>query len=147
MTATADYGEQGPEDFDRFGIRHHVEVRARRARRRTFVEVNLNAAIQRLGLTLRHWERRWQGVHHYHLKVHNRLLEIRRYSDGRISLFLDDQPVYVEKTKVVTVHGKKYRTVELWHDPAAETIEDIEDARQARLEDVRARLGNWQSSQ
>jgi hypothetical protein len=42
VEAEADYGEQGPEHFDRFGVRHHVILRTRR-RIRTFMETSTDA--------------------------------------------------------------------------------------------------------
>lgn len=142
----ADYGEQGPEHFDRFGVRHHVRIVTARSAR-DFMDANPRAAIKRLGLTLRGWSKRWPGMEIFHLDVWGRRLEIHSYSDGRLKLMLDGQPVYVEKTKIVTEHGKKRREVTQWFDPAVETVEDAEDARRARLDAVRARLESRRASQ
>ena len=138
----ADYGEQGPEHFDRWGLRHYVTLRTRRTVR-TFMDANLSAPIKRLGLTLRSWQRTWQGSAHYFLNIHGRPLEIRCYEDGRIKLFLDGEAVYTEDIKVVTRHGERYREVAVWRDPAPDTFESMEKAeaaRQARLDAVRERL-------
>jgi len=137
-----DYGEQGPEHFDRFGIRHYAHVYSRH-RNSIFVDANLHGIVKRLGLTLRGWSKRYYNVHHYYLDVHGRNLEIRSYSDGRIKLFLDDQPVYTENTKVVLRHGVRYREVAVWQDPAVDDEENrrvAEEERQARLAVARERL-------
>ena len=137
-----DYGEQGPEHFDRFGIRHYAHVYSRH-RNSIFVDANLHGIVKRLGLTLMGWAKRYYNVYHYFLDIHGRPLEIRSYSDGRIKLFLDGACVYAENTKIVTRHGVKHREIEQWFDPAV-TEEEAEDQRQtqkqARLDAVREML-------
>lgn len=138
----ADYGEQGPEDFDRFGARHYVHIHARR-RNQLFVDVDAHGVIKRLGLTLRSWRRKYYNVEHYHLDVNGRPLEIRSYSDGRIKLLLDEQEVYAENIAMVLRHGERYRDIRIWRDPAVDTLENREQeetARAARLDAVRAKL-------
>ena len=134
----ADYGEQGPEHFDRWGLRHYVTLRTRRSVR-TFADANLAAPVKRLGLTLRSWRRTWQGTLHYFLAVHGRSLEIRCYSDHRIKLFLDGEPVYTENIKVVTDTASSAREVARWYDPAV-AEEEAEATREARHNEVREAL-------
>ena len=104
----ADYGTQGPEHFDRFGVRHYVRISGRR-RYQEFVDVDIRGKIKRLGLTLVGWQQRYYNVEHYHLDVNGRPLEIRSYADGRIKLFLDEQEVYAENIAVVTRHAPAAR--------------------------------------
>jgi hypothetical protein len=151
MTHTSvDYGEEGPEDFDRFGIRLNATVSGDDRVTTTFRDANVRGIVKRLGLTLFGGYKRWPGMEVFRLEVWGRPLEIRSYSDGRIKLFLDGQPVYAEKTKIVTRHGVKHREVEQWFDPAeaeeereaakAAAEEEREAERQRRIEETRARL-------
>ena len=144
-----DYGEQTPEHFDRFGIRHYVHVFSRH-RNQIFVDANLQGTIKRLGLTLFGWSRGYYNVERFSLDINGRPLEIRSYADGRIKLFLDGEPVYTENTKIVTRQWVKHREVEKWHTPrvdqaeAAEAEEkrlaEAEAEMQKRIEAVRERL-------
>lgn len=140
MSFIAEYGEQTPEHFDRFGVGHHVTVTTPDHGKRIYLTLNPRGIVRRLGLTLQGWAKYWPGAHRYCLDVHGRPLEIRRYADGRIKLWLDGQPVYTENTKVVIRHGIKRREVEKWYDPAVD-IEEREAAREERLEKVRRQLG------
>ena len=155
MSTVADYGEMGPEHVDRFGVRHHVLLETEHGIRE-FMDANPRTAIKRLGLTLLGWGKRWPGMEVFHLDIWDRRLQIHSYSDGRLKLLLDGQPVYVEKTKIVTRHGEKHREIEQWFDPAVDAEErEIarraeaqarEDERRARLEAVRERLESRQPS-
>lgn len=124
-----DYGEQTPEHFDRFGVHHYARLTTRH-RVREFLDAEPRGIVKRLGLTLQGWGKRWPGVEIFHLYVWDRPLEIRSYSDGRIKLFLDGQPVYTENTKVVTAHGVKRREVQRWYDPVVEREEREDQQRQ-----------------
>ena len=135
---SADYGEQTPQHFDRFGVRHHVRLDDG-LRTRVFLDANPRGIVQRLGLTLSGWARRWPGMEVFALQVRGRDLEIRSYSDGRIKLFLDGEPVYTENTKVVTRQWVKHHEIERWYTPRVEQAE-AEDERQTRLDAVRERL-------
>ena len=131
-----DYGTLTPQDADRFGVHHYARLSTRH-HTREFLDANPKGAIKRLGLRLSGWYLSWQNVHVYALEIHQRPLEIRRYSDGRIKLFLDGQPVYTENIKVVTRHGVRHRETEVWRDPALAEEEAEAAAQNAPRRDLR----------
>lgn len=144
-----DYGEQEPEHFDRFGIRHYAHVYSRH-RNQIFTDADKYGIIKRLGLTLRSWSRAYYNVEHFALDINGRPLEIRSYADGRIKLFLDGEPVYTENTKIVTRQWVKHREVEKRYTPRVDQAEaqereekravEEEAEKQARIDTVRERL-------
>lgn len=133
----ADYGELGPEHFDRFGVRHYVDVDGR-----TFMDADPRGPVRRMGLKLISWFKT-NAVHateRYVMTIDDRrVLEIRSHVDGRLKIFLDNRQIYAENVKMVTRKGQKYREVVEWFDPEVERFEH-EAKRQFSIEEVRARL-------
>lgn len=141
--ASVDYGTLGPEDLDRFGTKQEYQVWMRGDpydTRMHLVTMAPDNVIRRIGLFLHGWYRnRYHGAERYCMTVNDRPVEIRSYADGRIKIFLDDQPVYAENVKTITRHGIKHREVAKYFDPAPDD-EDRYQEREAVKEAVRQRL-------
>jgi hypothetical protein len=147
--AEADYGEQTPEHFDRFGVRHFVRYTVNH-RARDFVDTNPSAPVTRFKLTLQQWWRSWPGLQTFRLDLDGRPMEIRIYSDGRVKIILDDDVIYAEKNKVVTRNWVKHREVAKWRtdrveqeeaaEQAEKRAEEAEEEKQKRIDAVRERL-------
>jgi len=140
---SVDYGELTPETLDRFGTEQRYQVFGVNGEdivNHHVVPERTNSMVKRLGLALRGWSsHRYHGYCNYFLGVHERDLEIRRFVDGRIKLFLDGRPVYTENIRVVTRQGQKYREIEEWYDPEVAKIEQEADEN-ASIEETRAKL-------
>jgi hypothetical protein len=134
-----DYGEQGPEHLDRFGTHQIYEV-VKGGDSQFIVPLNYNKPIRRLTLQLRRWlSGKWYDE--FQLLVGERPMEIRHYPDGRLKVFVDNEPVYEERVRTRTREGIKHQVVEKWYD--AETAKQRREEATAReLDGVKAMLAD-----